>query len=52
MTEKPTRLGGQFGEEQLTTIRSFSMFSRDQFPTSDSEDKEHYQTLNTNLCIK
>lgn len=50
--EKPTRLGGQFGEEQLTTIRSFSMFSRDQFPTSDSKGKEHHQTLNTNLCIK
>lgn len=37
----PTRLGGQFGEEQPTTIRSLSMFSRHQLPTSDSTEKEN-----------
>lgn len=29
----PTRLGGQFGEQQPTTRRSRSMFSKDQLPT-------------------
>lgn len=48
--EEPTSFGGQFGEEQLTTIRSFSMFSRDQLPTSDS--KEHRHTWNTKYSIK
>lgn len=50
ITEKLTSLGGQFGEEQLTTIRSFSMFSKDQLPTSDSKDQHH--TLNTKRSIK
>lgn len=31
-----TRLGGQFGEEQLTTIRSRSTFSKDQLPMLES----------------
>lgn len=41
---RPTRLGGQFGEEQLTTIRSPCMFSRHQLPTSDSVNKNHHLT--------
>lgn len=31
-----TRLGGQLGEDQLTTIRSLSMVSNDQLPPGDS----------------
>lgn len=40
MTTYPTRLGGQFGEEQLTTIKSLCMFCRHQLPTSASTDKQ------------
>lgn len=42
-----TRLGGQLGEDQLTTIRFLSMVSNDQLPPGDSTGEHNHNNVRT-----